>query len=565
MPWTLTRIGNSYRFGEALWLICSMLSSDLRATAGMPLRLMAALIVLGQGAVAQPPSPIRFEDVTEAAGLRAPLAGLMGHGGAWGDFDGDGRIDLFVGGFSDRPDAEYAPAPGPVRNRLFRNAGDGRFAQVDAPAVETFARTSGAVFADLDNNGSLELYVANNAKQKAGRAGEPQHSAQVRHSQLFRNDAGSLVDISAESSACPETLFTARNVGALDCDSDGLLDLLVVEDKFTRAPRSVLLRNLGGLKFQDVTNEVGLPADIFGLGLAVADVNQDGRPDFFVGHSNRLFLSQPGNRYREAVELAPVFKHEPFDAEDWPCGVAFGDLNRDGLPDLVISAHSVRARNRVFLNEGVRAGVPQFREITREAGLADIVPARCPHVEIQDFDNDGWPDIYFSAAWLDDNRVTPLIFHHDGLRGRVPHFTPPRPIAAPMIYFPAGPSGDFNGDGRLDLVLINWFAGNHSRLLRNDTAPRHWLDVRVTGRKMNRMGIGAQVRVFSAGHLGDVAHLLGFQEISTGYGYASGQPALCHFGLGDAERIDVEVRLPGGAVVKSPGMKADQIVTIEEP
>lgn len=542
---------------------CWMPPSDLRPRT--PLHFLAALFTLGAAAVAQTQPAIRFEDVTEVAGLREPLAGLMGHGGAWGDFDGDGKIDLFVGAFCDRPDADYAPASGPVRNRLFRNIGEGHFVQVEAPAVETFARTSGALFADLDNNGTLELYVANNAKQREGSGGEPQHSAKTRHSQLFRNDAGSLVDISAESGACPETLFTARNVGVFDYDGDGLLDLFVIEDKFTSAPRSVLLRNLGGLKFQDVTNEAGLPADIFGLGLAVADVNGDGRPDIFAGHSNRLFLSQPGNRFREAMELAPVFKHEPLNSEDWPCGVAFGDLNRDGLLDLVISAHSVRARNRVFLNDGLRDGVPQFREITREAGLADIVPARCPHVEIQDFDNDGWPDIYLSAGWLDDGRVTPLIFHHDGQRGSVPHFTPPRPIAAPMIYYPAGPSGDFNQDGRLDLFLVNWFAGNHSRLLRNDAAPRRWLDVRVTGRKTNRMGIGAQVRIFSAGHLGDAAHLLGFQEVTIGCGYASGQPALCHFGLGAAQQIDVEVRLPGGAVMKSLGVKADQFITIKEP
>src|SRR5213593_2488337 len=65
--------------------------------------------------------PIAFRDVTKEAGLLEPLAGIMGHGAAWGDFDGDGKIDLFVGGFADRPAGEYAPAAGPVGNKLFRN------------------------------------------------------------------------------------------------------------------------------------------------------------------------------------------------------------------------------------------------------------------------------------------------------------------------------------------------------------------------------------------------------------------------------------------------------------
>lgn len=529
------------------------------------LRLAAGLFLLTSISARTAEPAIRFADVTEAAGLVAPLAGLMGHGGAWGDFDGDGRIDLFVGGFCDRPNAEYAPAAGPVANHLFRNAGDGHFTSVKAEGIATYARTSGAVFADLDNNGTLELYVSNNAKQKAGKGGEPQQSAQVQHSQIFRNDGGKLIDVTAESGACPETLFTSRNVGVLDYDGDGLLDLLIIEDKFTRGPHSVLLKNLGGLKFKDVTAEAGLPADLFGLGVGVADLNEDGLPDFFVGHSNRLFLSQPGHKYREAVELAPVFKHEAFDSEDWPCGIAFGDLNRDGRLDLVVSAHSVKARNRVFLNEGVKNGLPQFREVTREAGLVEIVPVRCPHVEIQDFDNDGWPDIYVSAAWVDDGGVTPLIYHADGLRDGVPHFTPPRTIAMPMVYYPTGPTGDYDHDGRLDLFFVNWFAGNHSRLLHNESAAQAWLDVRVKGRTFNAMGLGSRVSVFAAGHSGEAGQLLGCQEIQTGFGYAGGHPAISHFGLGGVETVDLEVRLPNGKVLKKPGVKSGQLLTLEEP
>lgn len=518
-------------------------------------------------AQARPLPPGAFTDVTRAAGLLDPLAGIMGHGGAWGDFDGDGRIDLFVGGFCDRPDGEYAPAAGPVPARLFRNLGRGTFAVVESPA-SGFGRASGAVFADLDNNGTLDLFVANNARASTRRTGEPQRSAQTRRPQFFRNDGGKLTDISAESGACPASLLSARNIGVFDYDRDGLLDLFIVEDQFVgrgATPRSALMRNLGGLRFRDVTEKAGLPGDIHGLGLAVADVNGDGSPDFFVPHGNRLLLSAPHHTYREAVELRDVFGFTPVDREDWPCGAAFGDLDRDGRLDLVVSAHHNPARNRVFLHGGLRDGLPQFREVTGAVGLGDPVPAKCPHVEIQDFDNDGWPDIYLSAAWLDaGGRVTPLIFRNTGLRDGLPRFVPNGLIQAPMVYYPAGPSGDFDHDGRLDLFLVNWYQGNHCRLLRNDTPARSWLDVAVTGTKMNRMGIGAAVSVFAAGRPGEAGALLGFQEITTGYGYASGQAAIAHFGLGEAAVVDVEVRLPDGQVRKLPGVKAGQTLRVEE-
>ncbi|MCH8923368.1 MAG: VCBS repeat-containing protein [Planctomycetes bacterium] len=369
-----------------------------------------AVIVFSAWLPAAAQQTIRFVDVTERAGLRKPLAGIMGHGGAWGDFDGDGRIDLYVGGFADRPNDQYAPAKGPPANRLFRNLGDGRFAPAKQASVEFFGRTSGAVFADLDNNGTLELYVANNCKGRSGTKSEPQRSAQLRYSNLFRNDGGKFIDISKASGACPKSLGTARNVGVFDYDGDGLLDLLVLEDKFTRNPRSVLYRNMGKLKFKDVNAQVGLPDDIFGLGLDVADINNDGRPDFFVGHSNRLFLSTAGGKYYEPPELKKLFAWKPVnsrDREDWPCGVCFGDLNRDGLLDLVVSIHHERARNRVYLNQGIKNGVPQFRDVSAAVGIPAELPSKSPHVEIQDFDNDGWPDLYFSTAWLDkDGSIT---------------------------------------------------------------------------------------------------------------------------------------------------------------
>ncbi len=515
---------------------------------------------------------IRFTDVTRQAGLFEPIKGIMGHGGAWGDFDGDGLIDLYVGGFCDRKNAEYAPASGPVKNRLFRNLGNGKFDVVKQPVLEFYGRTSGAVFADLDNNGTLELYVANNCKGRTGYKSGIQHDAQLRYSNLFRNDGGKFVDITASSGACPTSIRTARNIGVFDYDGDGLLDLLVLEDKFTKSPRSVLFRNLGKLKFQDVNKQVGLPDDIFGLGVAVAHVNDDGRPDFFVGHSNRLFYSTAGGKYAESESLKKLFAWKPVkprDTEDWPCGAAFGDLNRDALLDLVVGIHHERARNRVYLNTGAKNGVPTFRDVSAEVGMPAEISNKSPHVEIQDFDNDGWPDLYFSTAWLDDDgSVTPLVFRNTGLKNGLPQFVPPRPIKKTtknIVYYPAGPSGDYDNDGRIDLFLINWFRGNHSRLLRNESTKRHWLDVQVVGKKFNRMGLGAKIGVWRAKPAAGQKPLLGFQELNIGYGYASGQPAICHFGLDDVESVHVEVIFPGGEGARMFDVKADQRLVVKEP
>jgi hypothetical protein len=134
-----------------------------------------------------------------------------------------------------------------------------------------------------------------------------------------------------------------------------------------------------------------------------------------------------------------------------------------------------------------------------------------------------------------------------------------------MVYFPAGPAGDYDADGRLDLFLVNWFAGNHSRLLHNESAPiNHWLDVRVAGKRMNRMGIGAQIAVYRTGAMDDASNLLGFQEISTGFGYASGQPAVAHFGLGNERRVDLLITLPDRTEIRQTDVPADRVLVVKE-
>ncbi len=506
---------------------------------------------------------ITFRDVTEETGLREPLAGIMGHGAALGDIDGDGKIDLFVGGFADRPNADYAPADGPVPSILFLQR-DGKFEEVANTPARHFARTSGAVFADLDNDGDLDLYVANNRKGRISRKTEPQRTAQARGSALFRNDEGKFVDVSSACGACPDSLLTARNVGVFDFDKDGLLDLFVVEDKFTKDHSSRLFRNLGGFKFKDATVAAGLPEDIYGLGLATGDLNDDGHTDMFVPHSNRLFLGAVGGKFEEVTgDTANTFRWEPLDNEDWPCGAVFADLNRDARPEIVLSIHSVKARNRVYVNIGNSAsddGAPRFRDATPVIGFPDHVPVRCPHVEVHDFDLDGWPDIFLSAGWLDDKgAITPLIFRHRGTRpGAAPKFVASGDFAKDMVYYPAAPTGDFDNDGRRDLFLVNWFQGNWSRVLRNTSTGGRWLQVRVEGKTFNRMGIGTKIRASSGGEL------IAYGEVSIGYGYASGQTGWLPLGLGDATSVDLEIVFPNGERRSKKGVPTNQRLVIRE-
>jgi hypothetical protein len=157
-----------------------------------------------------------------------------------------------------------------------------------------------------------------------------------------------------------------------------------------------------------------------------------------------------------------------------------------------------------------------------------------------------------------------------------------------IIYMAPGPSGDFDNDGRLDLFLPNWWIESRSLLLRNETPQRNWLQVQLAfaanpasppkgGSKppddaavpkgpVNRQAIGARVKLYSAGKLGDAAALLGCQDISSGYGYASGQAAIAHFGLGDAASVDIEVTLPHGrGVFKQLAVKANQRLNLMNP
>ena len=454
----------------------------------------------------------------------------MGHAAAWGDVNADGKVDLFLGTFADRPPAEYAArgADGPMPDALL--LGDGA-TFVDGGTEFEPGRTSAAIVADLDLDGDSDLVVARNVSEGL-----------ATPSVVLRNDHGELTPV-AESGLDPTS--PGRSIGILDVNSDSLPDLLVLEDRF-RGGSSRLYRNLGELRFEPLGAQAGWPDDVDGLGVGVGDLNGDRLTDVVVGGSNRVFVGT-GSGLREVAGLAAW---PTFGDEDDVAGVALGDVDRDGDADVVLGQHFNSTIDeagqpgrevpvRLYLNETAAAGGdPTLRDVTADAGLVGL-PTKAPHVALVDIDNDGWLDLLTSASAANGDR--PAVFMSTGVSGGIPRFVAPVDTGSDQ-YWVAAPTADVDRDGRLDVVLVEWFPALPTRLLLNRTPSGHWIEVSVAATLGG--GPGTFVTVYQAGRLGDAAALLGRQEISPTQGYAAGVEPVAHLGLGAHDRVDVVVTPP---------------------
>ena len=525
-----------------------------------------------------------FRDTGDETGLFPGAAGVQGHAAAWGDVDGGGYPSLFIGTF------HYADSKPSILLRSTK----GHFVADDKEQLHLSSCASGAIFVDLTNNGHLDLFVSNNAHGKT--AGDPRSVTNT----LYRNDSkGNFTDISKDSGACPPDLL-GRTVAALDYDGDGLLDLVVTDFYYSAksAKGIALFHNKGNYHFEDVTQAAGLPLGASISGVAVADINGDGWPDLFLvsaDGNNRFYLNNGHGKYVESAESKPVFSWGKLPPDNMPTGVCIADINGDGLPDVVVGHHYKEpwykpASVRLYLNKGMKNGSPTFEDITVASGLKPE-KIKAPHVEFQDYDNDGKLDIFVSIIKFNDNKPYPLIYKNMGVKDGIPRFQEDAwevndwpsakdleghvrvtPLfekiraAKTVMYTAAAPTADYDRDGKLDIFMANWFVDSRSYLLHNETPGGNWLEVQVQGSgKVNRMGIGSVVNLYRPGKIGDKSALLGSREVAIGYGWCSGQEAVVHFGLGKEEQVDMEVILPhgNGKVVKK-GVKAGQRLLVTQ-
>lgn len=222
-------------------------------------------------------------------------------------------------------------------------------------------------------------------------------------------------------------------------------------------------------------------------------------------------------------------------------GASVADLNRDGWLDLVVGHHynstidfGRRVPVRIYLNRGPdRAGHTQFEDVTSQTGLPGL-SAKAPHVELNDFDNDGWPDLLTSASA--ENGSMAALFRHEGLQGGVPVFSSPSGLGDAQ-YWVASPAADYDRDGRLDVFLLEWEPALPSLLTRNTSQSGNWLEVSV-GRDLG-FGLGWRVEVYAGNEP------IGARDITVTQGYSAGVSPIAHFGVGEIDEVRVALTPSG--------------------
>jgi len=464
--------------------------STVRCPASSMGPLIAIMLGLAGGASAQ------FVDATSG-----PLGDIGDNSGvAWGDYDNDGDLDLYIANESST-------------NKLFRNDGGGTFVDVTSSPLGDAGDGRGVAWGDYDNDGDLDLYLAN----------------ENQGNKLFRNDGGgTFVDV---TSAPLDDTGNSRGVAWGDYDNDGDLDLYLAN--YGQANK--LFRNDGGGTFVDATSGPLGDAGV-SSGVAWGDYDNDGDLDLYLANNhqaNKLLRNDGGGTFVDATS-------GPLGDTDSGWGVAWGDYDNDGDLDLYL-AKTLQA-NKLFRNDG--GGT--FADAT-SGPLGDTGTSF--GVAWGDYDNDGDLDLYI----VNSGEANKLLSNDGG--GTFVDAT-----SSPLDNADGGRSvawGDYDNDGDLDIYLTNF--GQANKLFRNEAAAgQHWLQVKLRGTTSNRSGIGARVKVVTGG----VSRI---REISGGSGYLSQDAMVASFGLGTAAEIDlVEVRWPGGNTEQYIDVTVDQKITLVE-
>jgi hypothetical protein len=299
------------------------------------------------------------------------------------------------------------------------------------------------------------------------------------------------------------------------------------------------------------------------MGGATADFDLDGKPDLFVtndGYYNFLFHNL-GGRFEEVALPDGVALPEDGNFISG-MGLDFRDVNNDGYPDIAFAALA----NQTFPLFQNRSG-KEFVEVTGTSGLRTASLMRSGFgVGIYDFDNDGWKDIFVSGGHVLSLMTLGTAVDEPNFVFRNPGREGKWSIPADDAGFNAIPParhrgcafGDFDGDGRIDVVVTA--LDRDAEIWMNRSEPSgHWLDIALEGTRSNRDGIGARIKVVTSGGTQ-------YNHMTTSVGYASSSDGPVHFGLGDDARAKlVEIHWPSGILQTLQDVAADRVLLVKEP
>ena len=454
-----------------------------------------------------------FEDATTRAGFPETSTDFS-HGVTVGDFDNDGHPDLFVTRWR-----KYA---------LYRNKGDGTFEDVTVKSALGGDRDwpTSAAFADLDNDGDLDLYVCHYLVWDA------------EHPALCERDG---------STPIAERVDPDRKYG------------YCMPRPFPALPDH-LFRNDGG-KFVDVTAEAGIvDTDGRGLGVVAADVDDDGKVDLFVANdttANYLWHNLGGMKFEE-LGFSNGVACNADGAFQAGMGTGCGDLDGDGLPDLVVT--NFYGESTTFFRN---LGGGLFGDESAAFGLA--APSRFLlgfGISLFDANNDGRLDLAQADGHVNDDRPKfpyemPTLLLVGGEDGKLKDVSATAGPAWSVPQVGRGmAAGDLDNDGRMDLLLLPQKSA--MTYFHNATRGGHFLTLKLEGKGSNRDAVGARVTVNSGGRR-QVAQRTG------GGSFQSSRDPRIHFGLGEADRVvDLEVRWPSGKVDTHRDLAADTAYKVVE-
>jgi enediyne biosynthesis protein E4 len=437
-----------------------------------------------------------FTDVTREAGLANPGDGNYGMGVAVGDYDNDGYPDIYVTNYG--------------RNILYHNNGDGTFTDVTEKAgVRGGGWSASAGFFDYDNDGKLDLFVTRYMEwntQDSKTCGGEWHTY------------------------CPPEEFPATT--------------------------SILYHNRGDGTFEDVSSKSGIAAKKGrGLGVAFADYDDDGFTDVFVandGMQQFLFHNNGNGTFTErALEAGAGLSEDGRRLSGM--GVVFQDYDNDGRPDIIVT-ELPREIYGLYHNDG--KGTFSYQSL--QAGLGVLSSGSSGWgVGLEDFDNDGWKDLFVAQGHVLDNveQIDPslhypelplLAMNRDGRFERVD------PGTSTVVAGRGAAFGDLNNDGWQDVVMTA--LGQPLQVFMNAGGKQHWLMVKLRGTRSNRDGLGARVRVNGQTRF-----------VTTAGSYLSASDKRVHFGLGAAAIAKVEVVWPSGTHQALNDVHADQLLEVTEP